>query len=277
MTTFQTVVKYCAIALAILLIIAIFCGIIGIVARLSFWLGGSANGIFGDFVGDMRTYTVAQDIDELDIDISATALDIVYADEFRVESNLKHIKVSDSGGCLKISETKHFGVHYDDAAIKLYIPRGTSFAKADISTGAGLVKIEALHTERLSFDIGAGDVEITVLGVTKSADIEGGVGNLVINSGNLTNADIELGVGEVFIQGDFIGNCNIDAGVGNAEIVINGYKKDYSFDVSTGIGNTIIDGQKIIGDSNFGNGENVISLDCGIGQMEVSFAVFREE
>ncbi len=277
MTTFQTVVKYCAIALAILLIIAIFCGIIGIVARVAFWLGGSANGIFGDFVGDMRTYTVAQDIDELDIDISATALDIVYADEFRVESNLKHIKVSDNSGCLKISETKHFGVHYDDAAIKLYIPRGASFAKADISTGAGLVKIEALHTERLSFDIGAGDVEITALGVTKSADIEGGAGRLEIITGELTNADIELGVGEVRIQSRFLGNCNIESGIGDTEIVIMGNKNDYSFDVSTGIGHTKIDGQHINGDSKFGNGSNKISIDCGIGQVKVSFAVFREE
>ncbi len=271
MTTFETVVKYCAIALAILLIVAIFCGIIAIVANLAVWFGGASTSPFGNAVDENNTYVVTQDINELDIEISAAALDIVYADEFRVESNLKYIKVTDNGRCLKVSETKRFSVHTDKIYIKVYIPRDASFYKADISTGAGKVKIEALKTERLSLDIGAGDVEIDMLAVSKSADIEAGTGRLAVDKGTLANADIELGVGEVSITSAFSGRCDIDSGIGNTDITIIGNNDDYKFDVNSGIGKVTVGGQIISGDSKFGNGTNIINLDCGIGNVNVNF------
>ncbi len=277
MTTFETVVKYCAIALAIILIVAIFCTVIGIVAKVAFWLGGSSDTFFGDAVTDMQTFTVGEGIDELDIDISAAALDIVYSEEFRVESNLKHIKVSDSRGCLKISETKRFIAHRDDIVIKLYIPYSTDFKSVDISTGAGRVKIDGIHTEKLSLDIGAGDVEIHALGASKSAEIEGGAGRLTIDFGALANADIELGVGEVNITSALSGSCEIDSGIGSTDITIIGSKDNYSFDISTGIGKVTVDGEKIGRDSKFGSGTNHIKLDCGIGETSVKFSDERDE
>ena len=166
MTTLQKVIKYLAIAFAIFLTVSIIGGIL------------SAVGLFGGLFSsdavleEVKTYSVAADIHNLDIEINAADLYIKEGDAFSVESNLKHLKVEENGGLLTIQETKKFTGTYNGAVLTVYVPAGTVFDNVNLTTGAGRLTIGNLSSGTLDFELGAGDVSIDSLVATKSADIE---------------------------------------------------------------------------------------------------------
>ena len=141
MTTFQKVIRYLAMALAIFLTVSIIGGILGAV--------GLFGGLFDDdaVLGDAKTYTVSGSITKLEVEINAADFTIKQAEAFSVESNLKHLTVKEENDVLKIEENKRLGITYNDAMLILYIPANTIFETVDITTGAGRLTADALSTD----------------------------------------------------------------------------------------------------------------------------------
>ena len=221
MTSWQKVIKYIAIAFAILLIVSIIGGIVGTLSSLSFVFGDK------DIVGELQTYSINSDIKELYIDISAADFVVKTGDEFCVKSNHKYITVEEKNDRLVISEKKRFwGSYRGKVSLELYVPEGTVFEKADISTGAGRVTIETLSAEVLILNLGAGEVKIDNLIATERAEIDGGAGSITISDGALRNLDLDMGVGELKLTSMLTGNSDLDYGVGATELVLLGTADD---------------------------------------------------
>ena len=85
MTTFQKIVKYVAIVLAIILAVGIFRGIFGILGIV-----GIVDSLFNSnaVAEDMKTYTVSEDISILEVEINAADFTVKQGENFLVESNL---------------------------------------------------------------------------------------------------------------------------------------------------------------------------------------------
>lgn len=265
MTSWQKAIKYIAIAFAIFLIVSIICGIM------------SAVGIIGGFIesdataDNVKTYTVSQDITQLEIEINAADFTVTVGDEFKVESNLKDLTVKDSGRVLAIVENKKWGRDYNNAVLTLYVPENFVFQKAKIETGAGRVTVDSLSADKLSLELGAGEVKITELNASQKVEIDGGAGKITVSGGTLNNLDFDMGVGECNITSAILGNSELDCGVGEANITLTGEKTDYKLFVEKGIGNVTVDGQGISNESAYGDGTNKIDLNCGIGEVKVKF------
>lgn len=153
----------------------------------------------------------------------------------------------------------------------IYIPEDLEFDKVKICTGAGKISIEKISTRRLSLEIGAGETQIRELEVKDKADIDGGAGKVTILSGVINDLDLDMGVGKVEINAKLIGNTDIEAGIGELKVNINAPKEDYKIKASKGIGSITIDREKISDDVVYGNGENYIKIDGGIGNIIVDF------
>lgn len=265
MTSWQKAIKYIAIAFAIFLIVSIIGGIM------------SAVGIIGGFIesdataDNVKTYTVSQDITQLEIEINAADFTVTIGDEFKVESNLKDLTVKDSGRVLAIVENKKWGRDYNNAVLTLYVPENFVFQKAKIETGAGRVTVDTLSADKLSLELGAGEVKITELNATEKVEIDGGAGKITIGGGTLYNLDFDMGVGECNITSAILGNSELDCGVGEANITLTGEKTDYKLFVEKGIGSVTVDGQAVSSESAYGDGTNKIELNCGIGAVKVKF------
>ena len=265
MTSWQKAIKYIAIAFAICLIVSIIGGIM------------SAVGLIGGFIesdataDNVKTYTVSQDITQLEIDINAADFTITMGDEFAVESNLKDLTVKDTGGALTVIENKKWGRDYNNAVLTLYIPSDFVFEKAEIETGAGRVTVDTLSADKLSLELGAGEAQIAELNAVKEAEIDGGAGKITINGGTLNNLDFNMGVGECNLTAAITGNSELDCGVGEANITLKGTADDYQIHTSKGIGAVTVDGQSVTDDRAYGSGENKIELTCGIGAVNVRF------
>ncbi len=251
MSIFQRVVKYCAMAFAVYLVILIFGGILAGVGGLSFLtdrFGG------GDEVYEGKIYDVSQDIGEIEIEIGAVDCEILTGESFAVESNSPKLKVKDENGRLVISDSAAF--LKAPVRLKVYIPEDAHIRKIDISTGAGDIYAESLVCSSLNLECGAGDVEIAEAVATVKADIEGGVGEITIGGGTLNDLDLEMGVGNLDLTSRLKGECDLEFGVGDADITLVGTVEDYCI--------------------NYGSDEaglkTVVNVEKGIGTVNIDYA-----
>ena len=265
MNTFQRIVKYCAVAFAVFLIVSIIggiCGAVGIVTGLT----------RGSVAGQMQTYSVSSRIESLDLDISAAALKIASGDSFSLESNHKYLTVKEDNGTLRISEKRlNFGVSSEGVTVTLTVPAGFTFEDASIETGAGKVDIAALSANTLTLELGAGETDIGSLNVRTRADISTGAGKLTIRDGRLNDLSMELGVGKLDLRARLTGECQVDFGIGDGNLTLLGSREDYRIELDKGIGDATLDGMKMADGSTYGGGANHIDIEGGIGAIRIDF------
>ena len=266
MTQTQKVIKYCAIALAICLIVGIFSGIIQALAALTAVFGSD-----GD-VGDMQTYDVAEPVRNLEIEISAAELTIRTGETLSVESNCKKLRVDADEGTLEIRDKSRRSVRQNAATIVLTVPADLIFDRVDIETGAGRVHIEGLSADKLELDLGAGETTIADLTANEEAEINGGAGQLTVSRSVLRDLNLDMGVGAVEMEVRLLGDSKFDLGIGKTDVTLLGTKDDYRVSVSKGIGAASVDGESVSDGAVVGNGGARVEINGGIGEVIVSYA-----
>lgn len=271
MTNTQKTIKYCAIVFAILLIVSIFSGIIQLISSIFFAFSNDS-----DIIGENRVHELSDlsNIENLNIDIGAAALEIKTGEAFSVESNHKYLKVRVKNGTLVI-EDEHRPIRMNSAKgaqVNLTVPEGFSFNRAEIEMGSGNLKVESLCTNKLSMDLGAGETIFENLTVANQTEITTGVGQFSILGGSISELDFSMGIGDVFLKIELLEEGEFDCGIGKAEIVLLGTKEDYSVSVSKGMGSAKVDGEAVSGDKTIGSGSVSIEINGGIGNTLIAFA-----
>ncbi|MBE6666245.1 MAG: DUF4097 domain-containing protein [Ruminococcaceae bacterium] len=270
MTQAQKIIKYCAIAFAILLIVSIFSGIVGVVSSIA-----SAFRKGSDIVGENVTHELSdlESVKNLEISIGAAALEIKNGEAFSLESNHKYLNVKVKNGTLVIEDaTPSFLKNREGAHVILTVPSGFFFDRAEIETGAGNLTVESLCTEKLRMDLGAGETVFEDLRVTKQAKIETGFGKVSVLGGSVAGLEFGVGVGDVFLTFELTEDSEFECGIGNAEIVLLGSKENYTVSVETGIGSATVDGKSVSNDEEVGNGAVSLEIQGGIGNIQIAFA-----
>lgn len=270
MTPVQKAVKYLAIALAVFLIFGIISGIMSAV--------GAIFGVFQtDGVTDELTvYEVSEQVTELEIEVNAANFTIKTADRFSVESNLKYLTVEEKDGTLVIKDRKKNGVRFDNPVLTLYVPKETVFEYVTITTGAGKLQIDLLSTNELQLTLGAGEVKIDKLCAQQSATIEGGTGAITIRDGSLTDLELQMGVGQLDMTAALYGDSFMQLGVGQTDLTVLCAKEQYSIEIEKGLGSITVDRTSVDGDYHFGDGEDRLEIEGGIGSINLKFAPTEE-
>lgn len=262
MTDTQKIIKYAAIALAVLIIFGIISGIVTAV--------GSIIGI-GSGVGESRTYETEGEIKSLEVEIGAADFRIEIGDAFSVESNLKNLTFRQTGDRLILREKSLGSKKYEGAFLTVYIPEGTVFSEIDITTGAGKFTAESLSAEKVDLEFGAGEVNIGELNAIREADIEGGAGKITVGGGSLCDLQIDMGVGELVLKSEIVGEGEFNLGVGKVDIILLGGRDNYTVELNKGLGGINFDGESISTGRTMGNGKNNVEINGGIGSITVNF------
>ncbi len=228
MSSAQKIIKYCAIAFAVFLIVSIFSGItygvLGIVTA-------------GNLISDNSTVeSKCENTNEqcLQVNLAMSALYIKKGDSFKVETKNDKVNVKEDGNALVITENgRHVFESYQDREVTIYIPDELEFVKVAISGGAGSIYVEKLKVKELEMSLG--------------------IGATTVNSLDAESAKISAGIGEVSI--------NLAK---NAE--------NYEIKADKGIGDIMLNGQSVPGDSVIGSGSHKITISGGIGSINITTA-----
>lgn len=265
MIKFQRIIKYGAIALAFVLIGSIISGIMfGINSIFNFV------NINNNSSKEIETIDISDNVDSLDIELDKVNLSVKIGNKFRVEiSDNNKISCNIVNNKLVIREKKS-SLFDDEVNLIIYILEDKLFNNVDISSGIGNVLIDNISSNKFEMELGMGRVAIDNLVVNKKTDIDTGVGEFVINDGIINNFDLDMGVGNVFINSNVIGKSDIDAGIGNLELGLIGSINDYKIDVTSGVGNILIDNKNIKAGI-YGNGNSYLNIEGGMGDINVKF------
>lgn len=277
MTTAQKIIKYFAIAFAIFLIVSIISLILFGVYALSGVLGLKNNSKI-DVSSNMQTVDIGNkgnilnltDITSLDIEVKYTNLIIKNGDTFHYETNNDNIIYKENHNTIKIEEKGKWLFSDTESNLIIYIPENFDLNKINIEAGAGKVEIENLNADNLDLELGAGEASISNLNIRNNTKLEGGAGRLNILDGNINNLDLDMGIGEININSFITGDSDIDAGIGILNLNLQGSKADYRIITDKGVGNLKINGQNISGASTYGEGKNLIKIDEGIGNINIT-------
>ena len=274
MTTLQKVIKYLAIAFAIFLAVTIIGSILSTVGLLGV-LFSDNDADWGDVIGETKTYTVTSEVSDLNIQINAAGFHIKEGDGFSVESNLKNLEVDEKNGCLTLKDLTKIKLNgsnaYEEAMLTIYVPAGTVFEYVNIKTGAGRFTVDSLAAGAIGFELGAGDVAIGKLVVTKSADIEGGAGRITIDHGEIKDLDLKMGVGQLNLTAALTGKSELELGVGESNITLIGKKENYKLELEKGIGEISVEGKRVSDFGSSGSGTAEVEINGGIGAIHVDF------
>ena len=252
----QKWIKIGAIALAVFIILIIINAIL--------FLFGIIGG-FGRGTKDFSEYY--SNINSIEIDVNASSVNIVKGDSFLVEAKgvSQNFKVNNRRNTLEIEEDAFWFFNNNSGEITIYVP--SNLNELVIDGGSGEIKIEDITTNKLELDLGAGLININN-STFNNSDIDGGVGVLNANNTTFTNLSLDSGVGEVNISGNIYGNSEIDGGIGEINLNLSN-ESLYRFIVDKGLGDISVNGTSISG--TYGNGENVIDIDNGIGAVNITF------
>lgn len=274
MYTAQRVIKYCAVAFAVLLICGIISAIVTAGMMLSYVLGGWDNAPISETVEVIDVSDIAvQEVKSLHLDLKATSVVIERGEELSVEADEEVITVSQGEKALYIQEKDfHFLTDWGTRGkeMKITIPHDwTELETLRLNAGAGRVEIRDLTVKNLELDLGAGKTEISSLVVTERAKVKGGAGYLAVRESEIKDLDLDMGVGKVEIGAKLTGNNQIDAGVGKLDLNLRGTSEDYRIKVEKGLGSITLNGKKMADDETWGDGKTTIDIDGGVGAIEI--------
>lgn len=274
MTSFQRIIKYCATALAIFLIVTIIGG--GVTAILTVTGVKSLKNEIAENkeqFSQFEEYIPAdQSPEKLYIEVGATNMVIEKGDAFTLRYAGVNFDFIEDEGKLEIesNDSSLFSMGATGQLI-ITVPEKMSFKKVGVSAGAGDIYIESLVCDSLDLDLGAGQLDIDYIRVKKEADIDGGAGEITIADGCIENLDISSGVGKTEVTAQLKGESSIEAGVGDTKLTLKGEKDSYTIFAETGIGAFRVDGKRVVDGDIIGNGKNIVEIEGGIGAVRVQF------
>ena len=175
--------------------------------------------------------TFSQNSTELDINLSISSLTIKHGESFRYESNVNGLEYNQVDNKLIIKDNnKNNMFKSNNSYVILYVPEGLIFDKVSIKMGVGKLDIE--------------DV-------------------------SLNNVNFDLGIGKAIINSDLSGHNVIKCGIGELDLNLNLDNDQYTFDLEKGIGSIKVNEVSVSDDGRIGNGINYISVDGGIGKIDI--------
>lgn len=206
----------------------------------------------------------ADEIHSLKIDVSKGSLRIYAAGEGETDiicytNRSYNICRIDDGTLIIEDDEDNFSLINiglkNDVQIELYLPPKT-MEKMELNLGACGAKIAQLDTEELSLDVGTGSAKIESIRALESADLQVGVGTVVVEA----------------FEGN---NLNLDCGIGSLNIVLQGNEADYNYDLDCGIGQIALGSRSFSGmgwENNQDNDtEKNVTADCGVGEIRIGF------
>ena len=208
----------------------------------------------------------------LEIEMSNGSLTFARGARFDVSYDSSVIRVSRSGDAMVI-ENDHSNPSAAERKrmdVVVTVPDGYAFEDVSVEMGAGKLTTQALRTDRLTLELGAGSTALEGLFVTGSADIRSGAGAFAVKSGTVNDLTLQCGAGATQVKAALTGDSRIVAAVGAVDLQFEGRESDYTVTFNMSLGACYYNDTKIARSGSFGSGPNRVDITGGFGVIRVN-------
>lgn len=253
---------------------------------------------YGERAEDPDTREAYQGIRNLKLDVAGVAVQILPSEDADVHVETEGLSAKRKYSCTQDGENLEISTELslraagrlkDHGTIWIYLPE-TQLDTIDLCNDAGVVYVQRLSADTFSLDVGAGTAQL--------------------DDFTVRHGEIDCGVGTVTGKGTAAEKLAVDCGVGEVTLTLCGKAADYSRDVTCGVGDVTIAGTSCGGSEtdgetdheesdSHGSGKDeqehseqehsetdeddhaqtetagkesrVLSVDCGIGSVEIGF------
>jgi len=252
----------------------------------------------GASLKDIPTASYAESYSEvknLDMEIEYGEVKIVEGDTFSIDA----VRLPESGFESYVSEDgtwiirqegdndyEFWGMHFSmgnifnwngdlTPRISIMIPKDYVANRISMVVKAGDVNADVIRATEGKFEVAAGRLVAQQLDITEKSDYTIGAGQMILNNVNVKDISVDCGVGDVTINGSVTGESDVTCNVGSVQMELDGEEDEYSYDISSSIGNVNIDNNsyhnitnRVINNE---SAENNLLLNCEIGNISVDF------
>ncbi len=230
------------------------------------------------------------DVRELDIRIDFGEITITEGKEFMVEAENLYdedsLETYVSDGVWVIKQTNSsfdlfgykipisFGIGvYRSPSIRITVPKGFHSENIKVFIDAGRLKAKNLSSDKGSFTVKAGSLEIDGIVIEEESTYFVDAGNINLKGADIKNIKVGCDVGAVFIEGAVTGDNEIGCEVGIIRLDLEDNMDFYSFDIDSDLGNVIINNRtynnkRIKNNSTRNKGSFLINVDVGNVTMD---------
>lgn len=303
MNAIQKVIKYGAMAFAVMLSISIMGAIVtflfGIMVGVEKETKSATerNSFSQEYTKEMLA---AEKVDTLWVDFSGKitikpgevfkieAVDV--SEDFAVECRNGKITIKEREDNSPIQWVVSLGEGFSwDQQVTITVPSDLELKLLEVNSGSGKVSVEEIKTKSMVMDSGSGSVEMRGVSAAETslntgsgsvtitdsdlgkAKLDSGSGKVKMQQVIVMDADVKSGSGKVEFEGELTGDCDFDTGSGSVQLTIKGSEEEYRVEAECGSGSFRLNGKKI-DDGIYGrNVKGEISVDSGSGAVSIEF------
>lgn len=230
--------------------------------------------------GNVEKYCPGGDIRILDVEVGGCTFETRYSEDGNIyleAENAYKFQGYVVDGTLYVRATNGSLNNWSEISkfrITLYLPEGYGFDVADVSMGAGVMTLAGLEAADLSMDAGAGEISVSGIHADElKASI--GAGAISLEDMDVTCLDVTVGMGRFAADGIVRGDADIECSMGNVELMLDGGKEDFNYELQGSMGNIDLEGESVSGFSQertIDNGaDKDMEVNCSMGNITIMF------
>ena len=240
-----------------------------------------------------KTY---EGVEELNIEIAYGTVEIVEGDQFQIQGkNLidEKFETSVEHGTWYIKDHRKNRFPFFDInlpfngiswnkdnspRITITLPKDFVADNITLRVHAGEVRADAITAKKGTFSVDAGTLKVDRLQILETSEYRVGAGEIIVEQIAADNVQIDCGVGDVQIDGTITGKSEIECNIGSVVLNLQGEWKDYSYEISSSVGDVTIGDESMSG---FGkkrridnNSDNLLDIKCDVGDITIDFVEY---
>lgn len=222
---------------------------------------------FGDWILKVKdkaeepagTESQTQDYQAADIEQLVMRLDVV--DSLAIEESEdnavvsvemtdgyeKYFSTEQNGTMLKVSYDSNRHNYKKGPIVTVKVPKDGQALDIKLLVGVGDIRIKAATAQagKLSASVGVGDILVGGVSTAEKAELESGIGDVVLEDVTGTKIDAESGMGDVRFSGYTSEELSLESGMGDVEANLFGTEHEFQLELSSGLGDVEVNGKTV--------------------------------
>ena len=159
----------------------------------------------------------------------------------------KYFSTEQNGTMLKVSYDSNRHNYKKGPTVTVKIPKDCQALDIKLLVGVGDIRIKAAtaQTGKLSVSVGVGDILVGGVSTAEKAELESGIGDVVLEDVTGTKIDAKSGMGDVRFSGYASEKIELESGMGDVDANLFGAEHEFQLELSSGLGGVEVNGKTV--------------------------------